>query len=243
MISPKGQILGFFKQFSFSDGNFEKHLDFFSNIGEESLKSALKEHFENEDEIAPADQNVTNLCRLLGEFMESNNIVLHWSPSSERNPFDDLHKYHSRLVSSHLMNKIHKLFSKTGDGQGLRVINRVATPYFLNAGGHRSKYAKYSFKDNVCHDSSSDSTTVNAWGGVNSVDCDQFQEHRIKNIKGFLDSLRRNLDPSTIDKAIKSADLALTISAEGDRSMNVSYSGPGVSQRYLDDDDVSKIAK
>ena len=25
--------------------------------------------------------------------------------------------------------------------------------------------------------------------------------------------------------------------------MNVSYSGPGVSQRYLDDDDVSKIAK
>ena len=54
---------------------------------------------------------------------------------------------------------------------------------------------------------------MNAWGGVNSVDCDQFQEHRIKNIKGFLDSLHGNLDPSTIDKAIKSADLELKISA------------------------------
>lgn len=52
-------------------------MDFFSNIGEESLKSALKEHFGNEDEIAPADQNLANLSRLLGEFMESNNIVLH----------------------------------------------------------------------------------------------------------------------------------------------------------------------
>ena len=183
--------------------------------------------------------------------MDSNNVVLFWGSKSGKEPFDDLHSYHSRLVSSHLMNKIHKLFSKSGDGQGLRVVNRVATSYFLNAGGHRSKYAKYSYKDNVCHDSSSAlqkqrndlSTTVNAWGGGHSVDCDQFQEHRIKNIKGFLDNLHGNLDPTNVDKALKSADLELKISAEIERSMNISYKGPSTSRKFLTDEEVSKVGK
>ena len=44
------------------DGNFEKHLDFFSSIAQESLKSALKEHFLHQDEFASDDQNVHNLA-------------------------------------------------------------------------------------------------------------------------------------------------------------------------------------
>ena len=215
------------------------------------MKSALVEHFSGETLIPDADQTLGNLQKLLEEFMKNSNLVLFWESESGTEPFDDLHKYHSRLVSSHLMNKIHKLFSKTGDGQGLRVVSRVATPFFLNAGGHRSKYAKYSHKDNVCHDSSSArqklrndlSTTVNAWGGAHSVDSDQFQEHRIKNLKGILDSLHGNLDPSTIDKAIKSADLELKISAEIDRCMNVSYRNPNTSAKFLTEDEISKIAK
>ena len=225
-------------------------MDFFSSIAEESLKSALKEYFSHQ-ETAPDDHNLPTLEKLLKEFMESKNIVLHWRSEPRKKPFDDLHKYHSRLVSSHLMNMIHKLFSKSGDGYGLRVVSRVATPYFLNFGGHRSKYAKYSFKDNVCHDSSSArqqqrndlSTTVNAWGGAHSVDSDQFQEHRIKNIKGFLDNLHGNLDPTTIDKAIKPADLELKISAELERSMNISYKSPGTSSKFLMDEEVSKVVK
>jgi hypothetical protein len=215
------------------------------------LKSALVEHFSGETLIPDADQTLGNLQKLLEEFMNNSNLVLFWESESGTEPFDDLHKYHSRLVSSHLMNKIHKLFSKSGDGQGLRVVNRVATPYFLSAAGSRSKYAKYSFKDNVVHDSSSAhqrerndlSTTVNAWGEPHSVDCDQFQEHRIKNIKGFLDSLHGNLDPATIDKAIESADLELKICAELDRSMNLSYSSPGTSANFLTDDEVAKVSK
>ena len=162
---------------------------------------------------------------------------------------DDLFKYHSRLVSAHLMNQVHKLFSKYGDGRGMRIVNRVATPYFLNLGGHASKYAKYSFKDNVIHDSSSArqkernnlSITVNAWGGPNSVDCDEFQEHRIKNIKGFLDDLHGNHDPSNIEKSVKSADLQLKISDEIERAMNISYSSAGSASRFLSDEDVKKI--
>ena len=144
------------ENFSFLDGNFEKHFDFFSNIAEESLKSALQEHFSDETLIPDADQSLGNLQKLMEKFMKNSNIVLSWESESGTDPFDDLHIYHSRLVSTHLMNKIHKLFSKSGDGQGLRVINRVATSFFLNAGGHRSKYAKYSHKDNICHLSKSD---------------------------------------------------------------------------------------
>ena len=233
------------------DGNFEKHLDFFSSIAEESLKSALKNHFSQQDEVATDDKNIQTLKMLVSEFMDSNNIVLNWDPKSREEPFDDLHKYHSRIVSSHLMNKIHHLFSKFGDGQGLRIVNRIATSYFLNAGGSRSKYAKYSYKDNVCHDSSSAcqkqrndlSSTVNAWGGPHSVDCDQFQEHRIKNLKGFLDSLHGNLDPTTVERAVKSADLELKICAEMERSMNISYRGPSSSSKFLTDEEVVKVAR
>lgn len=62
------------------------------------------------------------------DFLDSSNIVLHLDSEPSREPFDDLHKYHSRLVSSHLMNKIHKLFTKFGDGHGLRIVNKVAIP-------------------------------------------------------------------------------------------------------------------
>ena len=149
------------------------------------------------------------------------------------------------------MNQVHKLFSKFGDGRGMRTVNRAATPYFLNLGGQKSKYAKYSFKDNVCHDSSSDrqqerndlSITVNAWGGPNSVDCDEFQEHRIKNIKGFLDDLHGNHDPSNIDKTVKSADLQLKISEEIERAMNMSYTSAGTSSRYMSNEEVAKVEK
>ena len=123
--------------------------------------------------------------------------------------------------------------------------------YFLSADGNKSKYAKYSLKDNICHDSSSArqrerndlSSTVNAWGGVHSVDSDQFQEHRVKNIKGFLDSLHGNLDPTTVDKALKSANLELKICAEMERSMNISYKSPSSSSKFMSDDEVSKTAK
>ena len=133
----------------------------------------------------------------------------------------------------------------------MRIVNRIATSYFLNAGGSRSKYAKYSLKDNVCHDSSSAcqkqrndlSSTVNAWGGPHSVDCDQFQEHRIKNLKGFLDSLHGNLDPTTVERAVKSADLELKICAEMERSMNISYRGPSSSSKFLTDEEVVKVAR
>ena len=183
--------------------------------------------------------------------MEVNNIILFWGAKSSQEPFDDLHKYHSRLVSAHLMNQVHKLFSKFGDGQGLRVVSRVSTPYFLNIGGNKSKYAKYSFKDNVCHEASSDrqqerndlSTTVNAWGGPNSVDCDEFQEHRIKNIKGFIDNLHGNLDPLNIEKSIKSADLQLKISEEFERAMNVSYRSASNANQFLSNDEIRKIVK
>ena len=64
---------------------------------------------------------------------------------------------------------------------------------------------------------------MNAWGGESqSVDCDEFQEHRKKNLKGFVDNLHGNLDQSNIDKAMKSVDLQLKISEEVEREMNVS---------------------
>ena len=221
-----------------------------NSIAEESLKTALKEHFLSQ-EIGSIDQNLSNIEKLLTDFLKSKNIVLHWRSHLSQEPFDDLHKYHARLVSSHVMNKVHKLFSKYGDGHGLRVVNRVSTSYFLNVGGHRSKYAKYSYKDNVCHDSSSArqqlrndlSTSVNAWGGAHSVDSDQFQEHRIKNIKGFMDSLHGNLEPTNIEKTLKSVDLELKISAEVERALNISYKSPGTSSKFLTNDEISKIGK
>ena len=146
----------------------------------------MQEYFINSDRFTPCDQTSEGLKLELLKFLEESNIVLFWSDKkSGVQPFDDLHNYHSRLVSSHLMNQVHKHFSKMGDGQGMRTVRRVDMPYFLNLGGNKSKYAKYSFKDNVCHDASSErqrerndlSITVNAWGGPNSVDCDEFQEH------------------------------------------------------------------
>ena len=131
-------------------------------------------------------------------------------------------------------------------------MNRVLTPYFLNKGGHKSKYAKYTLKDNVCHDSSSEwqqarndlSTTINAWGGgAHSVDSDQFQENRIKNIKGYLDNLHGNLDPANIEKSLRSADLELKISAQLEKSLNVSYTNPGSSAKFLTEEEVSKVRK
>ena len=210
----------------------------------------MKEHFKNVT-VDEDGQTLPNLEKLIKQFLTSNNIVVFWGEESSE-PFDDLHKYHSRLVSAHLMNKVHKLYSKSGDGQGLRAVNRVLTPYFLNKGGHKSKYAKYTFKDNVCHDSSSEwqqarndlSTTINAWGGgAHSVDSDQFQENRIKNIKGYLDNLHGNLDPANIEKSLRSADLELKISAQLEKSLNVSYTNPGSSAKFLTEEEVSKVRK
>ena len=220
------------------------------------MKLALKDHFKKLEEAPKEDQTLGKLEKEIVIFLESNNIVLHWGmkglkPVEGEKPIDDLFRYHSRLVSSHLMNQVHKLFSKFGDGRGLRSVNRVATPYFLNIGGHRSKYAKYSLKDNVCHDSSSArqqerndlSITVNAWGGPNSVDCDEFQEHRIKNIKGFLDYLHGNHDPCNIEKVVKSADLQLKISEELERAMNINYAEAGSANQLISNEDVAKIEK
>ena len=217
----------------------------------ESLNSALREHFLNSDGVLDEDLAYEGLRHEIINFLELNNIIVHWGARSGQNPIDDLHVYHSRLVSSHLMNQVHKLFSKAGDGQGLRIVSKVSTPYFLNMGGSKSKYAKYSFKDNVCYDSSSErqkersdmSITVNAWGGCNSVDSDEFQEHRIKNIKGFVDSLHGNLNPSNIEKAMKSVDLQLKISEEVEKEMNVSYRDAGSAHTFLSDDELHKIEK
>ena len=185
------------------------------------------------------------------KFLNQNNIVLRWGSEPGVKPYDDLHKYHSRLVSSHLMNQVHKLFSKFGDGQGMRTVSKVSMPYFLNLGGSKSKYAKYAFKDNVCYDASSErqrercdlSITVNAWGGPYSVDCDEFQEHRIKNLKGFVDSLHGNLDPTNIEKSMKSADLQLKISDEVERALNVNYRSPGNANQFLSDEEIRKVTK
>ena len=233
-----------------TDGNFEKHFQFFSSVGQESLKSALREHFLNE-KFELEEQTLAGLNIKLTTFLEKMNIGLFWGAETDQEPFDDLHNYHSRLVAAHLMNQVHKLFSKFGDGQGLRVVRRVSMPYFLNMGGNKSKYAKYCYKDNVCYDASSErqrersdlTMTVNAWGGPNSVDCDEFQEHRIKNLKGFVDNLHGNLDPANIEKSFKSADLQLKISEEIERAMNVSYKSPGKATSFLSDDEVRKIAK
>ena len=234
----------------FLDGNFEKHIQFFSDVAQESLNSALMEHFVNSEGDIFKEQTLEDLKGEILNFLDQSNIVLYWGAKCG-DPFDDLHKYHSRLVSSHLMNQVHKLFSKAGDGQGLRTVCKVSAPYFLSLGGNRSKYAKYSFKDNVCYDASSDrqkersdlSITVNAWGGPSSVDCDEFQEHRIKNLKGFVDSLHGNLDPSNLEKSIKSADLQLKISAEMERELHVSYTSAGSSAHFLSDDEKRKVAK
>ena len=205
----------------------------------------------NSEEEMINDQTAEGLKKGILNFLEQSNIVLYWGAKSGHGIFDDLHKYHSRLVSSHLMNQVHKLFSKAGDGQGMRTVCRASTPYFLSMGGSRSKYAKYSYKDNVVYDASSDrqkersdlSITVNAWGGPNSVDCDEFQEHRIKNLKGFIDSLHGNLDPSNLENSIKSADLQLKISAEMDRELNVSYRCAGKAANFLSEEEKDKVAK
>ena len=85
---------------------------------------------------------------------------------------------------------------------------------------------------------------MNAWGGESqSVDCDEFQEHRIKNLKGFVDNLHGNLDPSNIDKAMKSVDLQLKISEEVEREMNVSYKSAGSAGQFLSDEEVRKVQK
>ena len=212
----------------------------------------MTDHFKDEEIVAEDDQTLSNLEKMVRNFLNSRNIILFWGAESDVEPYDDLHIYHARLVASHLMNKVHKLFAKSGDGQGLREVNRASTSYFLNQGGHRSKYAKYTLKDNICHDSSSDqqkrrnnlSTTVNAWGGESlSVESDKFQENRIKNIKGFMDSLHGNLDPCNIEKTLRSADLELKISAEMDRSMNVSYKSPETSSKYLTQEEINKVGK
>ena len=232
------------------DGNFEKHLQFFSSIAQESLKEGLREHF-SDMVVSEEEQTLSDLERMIRNFLKSNNIVPYWGAESDK-PFDDLHRYHSRLVAAHLMNKVHKLYAKSGDGQGLRTVNRVSTAFFLNQGGQKSKYAKYTLKDNVCHDSSSDqqkrrndlSTTVNAWGGAShSVESDKFQEHKIKNIKGLLDNLHGNLDPANIEKTLRSADLELKISAELEKSMNVSYTNPESSRKYMTEEEVKKVGK
>ena len=234
-----------------SDNCFEKHLQFFSSIAQESLNSALKEYFMIAGGEAIKDHTLESLKKEILGFLRNSNIVPHWGADSGQEVFDDLHKYHSRLVSSHLMNQVHKLFSKAGDGKGMRSVCKVSTPYFLSLGGNKSKYAKYSFKDNVCYDSSSDrlkersdlSITVNAWGGSSSVDCDEFQEHRIKNLKGFVDSLHGNLDPCNLEKAMKSANLQLKISAEVEREMNVSYRSPDSSTSFLSEEEKNKVIK
>ena len=232
------------------DGNFEKHLQFFSCIAQESLKEALGEHF-RDMVVSEQDQTLSELEKMLRNFLKSNNIVLFWGAESVE-PYDDLQRYHSRLVSAHLMNEIHKLFAKSGDGHGLRTVSRVSTAYFLNQGGQKSKYAKYTLKDNICHDSSSEqqkrrndlSTTVNAWGGAShSVESDKFQEHKIKNIKGLLDNLHGNMDPANIEKTLKSADLELKISAELEKSMNVSYTNPDSSKKFMTEEEVGKVGK
>ena len=75
------------------------------------------------------------------------------------------------------------------------------------------------------------------------MDCDEFQEHRIKNIKGFLDKLHGNHDPSNIEKVVKSADLQLKISDELERAMNINYCSAGTSSKFLSDEDVKKVEK
>ena len=75
------------------------------------------------------------------------------------------------------------------------------------------------------------------------MDCDEFQEHRIKNLKGFVDSLHGNLDPSNLEKAMKSANLQLKISAEVEREMNVSYRSPDSSTSFLSEEEKKKVIK
>ena len=236
--------------FLVSDGNFEKHFQFFSDIGEQSLRSALKEYYlKCDDEI---HCNIEWFRASVLNFLEKSNIVLHLGANDNaEEPFDDLHRYHSRLVSSHLMNKVHKLFSKAGDGEGMRAVCKVSTPYFLSLGGSKSKYAKYSFKDNVCYDASSErekkrsdfSITVNAWGGPNSVDSDEFQEHRIKNIKGYIDSLHGNVDTLNLDSSLQSADLELKISADFDKDFDMSFDKPSHSTSFLTAEENTKVSK
>ena len=60
-----------------SDGNFEKHFQFFSSIAEESLKSALMEHFLKESYVQ-GDQTQAGLQNEVETFLEEMNIVLFW---------------------------------------------------------------------------------------------------------------------------------------------------------------------
>ena len=100
----------------------------------------------NSEEVLGEPVSLDGLKEEIINFLKLHNIVLYWGAKSTQKPYDDLHTYHSRIVSSHLMNQVHKLFSKAGDGQGMRIVSKVSTPYFLNMGGSKSKYAKYSFK-------------------------------------------------------------------------------------------------
>ena len=58
-----------------------------------------------------------------------------------------------------------------------------------------------------------------------------------------MDSLHGNLDPSNIEKAMKSVDLQLKISEEVEKEMNISYSSAGSAHEYLSDDEIRKIKK
>ena len=219
-------------------------------VGQESLKSSLMEFFIHSGQDI-ADRSMDGLKRSFREFMSKMNIVICLNDAHTGDCYDDLQTYHSRLVSSHLMNEVHKLFSKAGDGFGLRSVFRTSCPYFLSLGGSKSKYAKYCFKDNVCYDASSERqktrsdlcTTINAWGGPHSVDSDEFQEHRIKNLKGLIDSLHGNLDPLSLEQAVKAADVQIKFAAEFERDMETSSGDPDSSHKLFTLEERNKVAK
>lgn len=81
-------------------------------------------------------------CEVVQTFLDENGVHLYYDPDKAPHQcHDDLQAYTTRLVATYLLDKVHSLMSKNGDGNGLRAMRRLSILQFLSSGGQRSKYA------------------------------------------------------------------------------------------------------
>lgn len=241
------------------DGNWELQDQFKSACGEEALMSLMKQYFCldgvgcDKSDANQASKTYEDAVEVILKFLDKTGIELYYDPDrSQFESFDDLEAYSTRLVSSHLLDLVHDLMAHHGDGRGLRALRRLSILQFLANAGQRSKYALNLNISEISYHISSDyeklrndiQATVNPHGRVkSSVDCDKFEEHKIKQVKRKMDSLHGHFDLTTIENSVKALDVQIKISENFHDELQLSKSTGSHHYDYIGDENRMKIRK
>ena len=235
--------------------NFEKHKQFFLEVGHEFEKDAFNTYLEEYNPLNRFPKSEEGASLLLKDFMQTVGIRWMWDPEEDELVFQDkAHEVAADLINRTLIMDAVQMVIHNGDSEGLHALWRLLIVFFLNSRDEQtSKYAREMLLDLVTYEGLSTRSKfrhdtnwyVNTSGKRGRcVPVDMFVEWCVRYVKSGYKGVGYQLDYIQISKMVHSMNMMMELMSNDLEAMGKEGGIGGLSSAaFLSEVELEKIAR